>query len=106
MSNTLRKTQRAIDRAATRKLYVQQFIYRPLWDDFEAELASLPKEEQPKNSLTALHNMLATWVQARRDARQKEKGVIEIAARMPGDIEGELTRRLRGEHLGEKSEAS
>ena len=97
MSNQLRKTRRQIDRAAVRKLYVQQFIYRPLWDDFEAVLDELPEDQRPKDSLTALHNMIANFVQGRRDVKRKEKGVIEIAGRMPGDIEGELTRRLKEE---------
>lgn len=98
MSNTLRKIRRHIDRAAVKRLYVQQFIYRPLWDDFEAVLDELPEDQRPKDSLTALHNMIANFIQGRRDAKRKEAGLIEIAGRMPGDTEGELTRRLKGEH--------
>ena len=97
MSNALRKTRRAIDRVAKQQLYVQVFMYRPLWEEFEAAIAELPKADRPKDAVTAVHSMLGSWLQGRRDAKRKEKGLIEIAGRMPGDIEGELTRRLKGE---------
>ena len=98
MSNSLRKTQRAINRKATKQLYVQVFVYRPLWEDFEAAVKELPEADRPKDAVTAIHSLLGSWLQGRRDAKHKERGLIEIAGRMPGDIEGELTRRLKGEH--------
>lgn len=97
MANALRKTRRSIDRAAKRQLYVQVFVYRPLWEDFEAAIAELPEDQRPKDATLAVHSLLGSWLQGRRDAKRKESGLIEIAGRMPGDVVGELTRRLKGE---------
>lgn len=97
MSNPLRKIQRGIDRKAAKKLYAQVFVYRPLWEDFEAAIAELPEGQRPKDATLAVHSLLGSWLQGRRDAARKETGLIEIAGRMPGDVGGELTRRLKEE---------
>jgi hypothetical protein len=95
MSSPLRKIQRGIDRAAAKKLYVQLFVYRPLFEDLEAALAELPEADRPKDAVTAIHSLIGSWLQGRRDAKRKETGLIEIAGQLPGDKMGELTRRLK-----------
>lgn len=80
MSNTLRKLHRGIARKATQQLYVQQFISRRLWTDFEAELS---RETDPPDPNEALHSLLASWVQGRRDSRVDKSGLIQV---VPGTL--------------------
>ena len=96
MSNTLRKNARGIDRQALKRLTVQVFIYRQLWEDFETELKALPEQERPKDTTTAVHALIASWTQGRLDARRKNTGgLIQVAGTLPGDAEGQLTRKLK-----------
>ena len=96
MSNTFRKVQRSIDRRAVRQLFVQIFVNRQVWEEFEAELAQLPEDERPKDANQALHALMASWLQGRRDAKRRKDSLIQVP-QLPGDQEGELTRRLRVE---------
>ena len=100
MSNALRKVKRGIDRRAIKQLYVQVFFNRSLWEEFEIELAKLPEDERPKDATIGLHALVGNWLQGRRDAKRKNiGGIIQVAGTLPGDTaEGELTRKLRGEH--------
>ena len=99
MSNTLRSIRRGIDRQAVRQLFVQVFVNRQVWEEFEAELASLPENERPKDANQALHALIASWLQGRRDAKRKNVGgLIQVAGSLPGDTEGQLTRQLKAEH--------
>lgn len=100
MSNTLRKMARGIERKAIRQLFVQVFVNRQVWESFEEQLKDLPEDDRPKDATTALHSLIATWVQGRIDAKRRNAGgLIQLAGQLPGDCpEGDLTRRLRGEH--------
>ena len=96
MSSALRSIRRGIDRQAVRQLFVQVFVDRQVWEEFEAELATLPEEERPKDANQALHALIASWLQGRRDAKRRKDSLIQVP-RLPGDQgpEGELTRRIR-----------
>ena len=100
MSSALRKIQRAINRRAVKQLFTQVFINRQVWDDFEAEIKSLPEDDRPRDATIAVHSLIASWVQGRRDARRLNKGgLVQIAGQLPGDApEGELARKLREEY--------
>ena len=102
----IRSMRRAIDRTAIKQLYVQIFFNRSLWEEFEIELAKLPEDERPKDATIGLHALVGNWLQGRRDAKRRPGGgLIQVAGTMPGDVPGELTRKLRGEH-GQITEAS
>ena len=100
MSSALRKIQRAISRRAVKQLFTQVFINRQVWDDFEAEIKSLPEEDRPRDATIAVHSLIASWVQGRRDAKRTNAGgLIQVAGSLPGNSpEGEVARRLREEH--------
>jgi len=94
VSNLLRKLARAQERAATKQLTKQVFIWRELWDTFSAQVT---KDGFDGTAENALHALMANYLQGRREAKSKDRGLVEIAGRMPGDVEGELTRRLKEE---------
>ena len=94
----IRSMRRAIDRTAIKQLYVQIFFNRSLWEEFELELAKLPEDDRPKDATVGLHLLAGNWLQGRRDAKRRPSGgLIQVAGTMPGDTEGDLTRRLREE---------
>jgi hypothetical protein len=85
-----------------KKLYVQVFVYRPLWEDFEAAIKALPEDQRPRSAEEAVHSLLGSWVQGRRDAVRKATSMIEVPT---GDLWKQLTVEER-ERRGHESQTS